>query len=93
MRKELGWAGSVRLWIDAGRFIRQNAWQLFYLVDIIRQYQSGSRDYPCLKLYDQRIAELLNFRMVDGFFGVLSFIWVMGVLNLFCRINNRLPNV
>lgn len=93
MHKELGLVRSVRLWLNAGRFIRQNTWQMFYLLDIIRRYRSGTRGFPCLKLYDQHIADLLNFKIMDGFVGALSFLWVMGCLNLFCHLYESDPAV
>jgi rSAM/selenodomain-associated transferase 2 len=87
MREELGLAGSVRLWLRAGRFIRLNTWQLFYFVDVCRAVRSENRRYPCLGLYDRYIAQRLNVKLVDGLVGALSFLAIMGCVNLYCSLN------
>jgi rSAM/selenodomain-associated transferase 2 len=80
MREELGLMDSFRAWFRVGRYVRQNAWQLFYFFDIWLRPRHGPGHYPCLTLHDRVIGPLLDFRVFDAATALLAFIWYMGIL-------------
>lgn len=80
MVRDLGFWRSVQFWYRLGRYIRSNAWQLFFLMDVGLRNLLGRRRNPFLKLYDKLVGPVLNFAVFDVVTGVLSFIWFMLIL-------------
>lgn len=80
MRHDLGLVGSLRAWFLAGRFVRQNCWQMFFFIDVVLRTWLRTRRDHCLRLYDCCVGPLLGFSLFDVLFGGLAFVWFMGVL-------------
>ena len=80
MREDFDVMGCLRMWYAIGRFVRQNAWHLFFYWDARREPGAGTLHYPWLSFYDRYIARMIDFRICDAITGLLSFIWFMGVL-------------
>ncbi len=86
IRRDWGWAGTPRVFFRLGRYIRQNAWQPFFFVDVWRQPLLGASRHPLLTLHDRYIAPILACRPVDAVVGLGCFVWYMGVLTLWFRL-------
>ncbi len=82
IRYDWGWAGTVRVFYRLGRYIRQNAWQPFFFVDVWLQSIRGAHRAPLLALHDRFVAPILACRPVDAVVGLGCFVWYMGVLSL-----------
>jgi len=80
LRHDLGLWGSVRAWFFVGRFIRQNAWQLFFFIDVALRPWLGAGRYPWLRFHDRWLGPLIGFSCFDALTGGLAFVWFMGVL-------------
>lgn len=87
-----GWQGTARVFYHLGRYIRENAWQLFCFADVCLQPFLGWARSPVLKVYDRCLAPCLRFRLVDALLGLWCFCWYMGVLTVwFNLIEPRAP--
>jgi len=86
IRRDWGWAGTARVFYRLGRYIRQNAWQPFFFVDVWLQPGRGTHRAPLLALHDRFVAPFLACRPVDAVAGLGCFVWYMGVLTLWFRL-------
>ena len=77
-----GWQGSIQTFYRLGRYLRENAWQLFLFADLCLQPLRDPDRLPLLQLHDRAIAPCLRFRLVDALVGLCCFCWYMGVLPL-----------
>ena len=80
MLREPGWRESLKAWYRVGRYIRQNAWQPFFFLDVLGRRPLGPGRYPFLVFYDKVFGPLINFRIFDAVTAILAFVWYMGVL-------------
>ena len=63
------------LFLGVGRFVRQNAWQIFLALDVA---DTGPSRY--LQLYDRFVADQLDRRSLDIVAGALTFIFFFAVI-------------
>ncbi len=68
---ERGTWGRVKAWWDVGRFIRQNAWQLFFVWDVVLEDEFDAQT-PCLDFYDRQVEPRLDGPFFDALTAVLS---------------------
>jgi len=78
--EDLGWKESLHAWFYVGRYIRQNAWQVFFFFDVLLRPVFGEERNPFLAFHDRVFRPLTDFRFFDGITAVGSFCWYMGVL-------------
>lgn len=88
--KDWGLRGTLRIFYCLGRYLRENAWQVFLFIDVWRGRETGNGALPLLGLYDRRIVRWLRFRLVDVLAGLLCFSWYMVVLGSFFWLQERL---
>ncbi len=82
--------GTIRIFYALGRYIRQNSWQMFYLLDISLRSLLGSGRYPFLSFHDRQFGPYTHFKIVNAVIGTLCFVWFMGVLSpLFWILDHR----
>ncbi|MEI6306753.1 MAG: glycosyl transferase family 2, partial [Deltaproteobacteria bacterium] len=86
MRCEWGMVGTFRVFYSLGRYVRQNSWQMFFFFDIWARPILGPERYPFMKFHDRFIAPLINLSVFNAFTGILCFIWFMGILAPFFRL-------
>lgn len=91
IRHDWGLAGTVRVFFLLGRFLRENAWQLFFFVDVCLRSLVGGDRAPLLRFHDRCIAPCLAFRPVDALAGLLCFVWFLGVLAPIFALIESLP--
>lgn len=85
MKEEWGVRGTIRVFYLLGGYIRQNSWQMFYLVDVWSRPLVGAGRYPFLRFHDRVFAPFTNFRLFDALTGLLCFVWFMGILAPYFR--------
>lgn len=61
-------------WIKVGRYVRQNAWQLFFLADLLVTHRIIDKNL-LLRFHDSVVAPLLNFYLFDIIAGFLTYCW------------------
>lgn len=88
-RQDWGVRGTLRVFYRLGGYIRSNAWQLLFFVDVCLLGRSGDDDSPCLRLHDRHVAPLLAWPPIDALVGAVCFLWYMGVLTLWFRVGER----
>ncbi len=72
------WRERLGILLRAGRFVRQNAWQLALLRDVRRD----DGDDRCLRRYDRYLAPLIDHRLADAITAALLAIWLYLLLPL-----------
>jgi len=80
VRHDWGLAGTLRTFYRLGRYIRQNAWQLFFFLDVWLRPLLGPGRSPLLSLHDRIVAPCINLRVVNGLVGLGCFVWYMSIL-------------
>lgn len=90
MIRDLGFWRSVQFWYRLGRYIRSNAWQLSFLVDVAVSNMFGFRRNAILKLYDKLVEPVLSFTVFNVVTGVLSFVWFMLILTPYFWVQEKL---
>jgi len=85
-REDLGFTGSIRVWFRLGRYIRRNAWQLFFFIDLLLGPVFGGDRNPCLCFHDRFFRPLTDFAFFDAVTALLSFAWYMGILAAWFRL-------
>ncbi len=80
MRHEWGVTGTIKTFYHLGGYIRQNGWQLFFMVDVTLRPVIGPTSPPFLRLYDRILAPLLDLRVLDAAVGLCCFLWYLGLL-------------
>lgn len=78
----------LRLHFDAGRYARDNVWQLFFFLDVAARPLPGPR-YPLLRVYDRAFARLLRNAVVDALLGGLNYISVLIILRAWYTLHDR----
>lgn len=84
--RDWGLIGSLRRFYRLGGYLRENAWQIFLLIDVWRGGGSHQTTGSLLKVYDQRVSTVstwLRFRLIDALVGLCCFGWYMVVLGGF----------
>ncbi len=75
---------GLRYWLDTGRYVAENAWQLAFQRDCQHNrkagYPPGEGEQSTLRFYDRRIAPLINSRPATVITALLTLLWFYGVL-------------
>ena len=79
-REDYGVAGTLRLLVRVGRFVRSHSWQMFYFADIWLRPITGPGRYPFLRFHDAVFWKITNFRVFDGLAAILTVGWFLCVL-------------
>lgn len=74
IRHDWGLRGTLHLIFRSGRYLRQNAWQPFFFLDVCLRPLLGDSRAPLLWLHDRFIAPCLRFGVVDGLIGLIFFV-------------------
>jgi len=77
-----GWRRACAILFRAGRYTRQNSWQLFYWWDVLLRARLGPGKYPALRFHDRFVWPLTNNRVFDALGGILIAIWFLLALPL-----------
>lgn len=77
---EVGWRRACVILFRAGRYSRQNSWQLFYWWDVLLRPLLGAGKYPVLRFHDLIIRPLTDNRVFDALTAMLIAIWFLLVL-------------
>ncbi len=89
MREELGLRDSLRAWVAVGRYVRQNAWQPFFFLDVLARPLLGPERTPLLRFHDRIFRPLTDFAPFDALTALLCFVWYMGVLAPWFALRER----
>ncbi len=84
----MGPTRTLEVWMEVGRFVRCNAWQLFLLADVLR----GDSSERALQFFDEHLAEFLDHRGFDILAMVLTMVVIHGILPLATRLPNPRPD-
>jgi rSAM/selenodomain-associated transferase 2 len=90
VRRDWGLSGTLRTFYRLGQYIRHNAWQLFFFVDVWLRPHLGPGRYPLLGFYDRLVAPCIDFRLVSALTGLCCFVWYMGILAPFFWLQESL---
>ena len=80
---DFGFKKSLVQWFKVGRYVRQNAWQLFFMTDVSLRKLLGPNKYPFTRFYDKVIYLLTSNSVVDVMITPIVFIWFMLILGPF----------
>jgi len=72
-----------RLWRAAGAYAGANAWQPFFLLDVLSGRAPGRT--PCLDAFDRHLSARLSRPRLEAALGLLTRFWVLGVLRAYFR--------
>lgn len=72
---ERGPRAFLRDWLAVGAYVRENAWQLFYLVDVSREYEGRENDLRFLRFHDRWFAPFTDSIIGDAVTALLTFLW------------------
>lgn len=86
IQRERGMRDRFVSWLQVGRFVRANVWQLFYFLDVLLRPLLGPTRYPALAFHDRIAEPFLRCRCCDAAVGLLVLVWVMGVFRLWYRL-------
>jgi len=89
MGEDLGFAGSLGFWFRIGRYVRQNAWQPFFALDVLSGKSSRERT-RCLAYYDRYVQRMLDFAVIDVITGFLTFVCFMMIIAPFFWVSELL---
>lgn len=79
--KDLSFKRSLLQVFRAGRYVRQNAWQLFFFIDVKRQESpTRERRYPFTRFYDRYLHALMDNRVADLLVTPFVFAWYLLIL-------------
>lgn len=83
----------LTIWYRVGAYVRENAWQLFFLADVTAGHLGLWRATraPVLAFYDRRVAKILANPVMDATLAALVYAWVMGVLRAWFWLTERIP--
>lgn len=84
----------IQVWIDVGRYVKENLWQVFFFFDVLLSGPPGARKkgpetYPLLLFYDRRVSRCLRFRVFDAVTAGLTWLWIMRFLAAWYRVRDR----
>lgn len=77
---DAGWRRAGTILFRAGRFTRQNSWQLFYWWDVLLRRRLGAGRYPCLRFHDRWFTPATNNVVADALTTALITLWFLVVL-------------
>jgi rSAM/selenodomain-associated transferase 2 len=80
--REAGWRRACQILFRAGRYTRQNAWQLFYWCDVALRRPRR----PFLRFHDAFVHPLTNNVVFDALAAVLIALWFLVLLPLGCAV-------
>lgn len=80
MYEEWGVLGTIGIFYQLGRYIRQNSWQMFFFLDVRLGTMAGGGNYRCLNFHDRILAPCSNFRVFNAITGIACFTWFFGIL-------------
>ena len=86
---ERGVRSSGQAWLRVGRFVKQNAWQCFFFLDVVAQWIFGYKRRLATAMHDRVLGPLLTFRVWDVVMAILVFVGVMGVLQSIFWLRER----
>ena len=97
--KELGWWRTLCLWYRVGRYVRGQFWQVFYLLDQClrplyrkKHYPKqpySKKHYPLVEFCDKILAPLMNHRMGDIIFTLLSYFFFGVILKTYFYFQDK----
>jgi rSAM/selenodomain-associated transferase 2 len=80
-----GWRRALTILWRAGRYSRQNAWQVFFWCDVALRLRSR----PLLRLYDRVLQPVTNNFVFDALGMALMSAWFLVALPVFYRATDR----
>ncbi|MBF0357658.1 MAG: TIGR04283 family arsenosugar biosynthesis glycosyltransferase [Magnetococcales bacterium] len=75
MHRELGIKEEIAHWRRIGAYVREAAWQLFFLMDLIATNRFNWQKRPFLAFHDRVFRPLTNFLPFDLLTALLTWIW------------------
>lgn len=87
--REGGWRRGGAILLRAGRYTRQNSWQMFFWLDVLLRRALGSGRHPFLRFHDRVFRPLTNNVLADGLAALLIAAWFLGVLPAACALLDR----
>jgi rSAM/selenodomain-associated transferase 2 len=78
--RERGWRGSLAGGLRVGAFVRENAWQAFFFIDVLARPLLGPERYPATTFHDRVLRPVLSFGPFDAVVAILVFACSMGIL-------------
>lgn len=76
-----------------GAYVRENCWQLFFLLDVRRHSEAditaGQCDPRWVRWHDRYVAPVINWKIVDAGIGASIIIWFANILGLYYRVKDR----
>lgn len=73
LNREAGLRRALKEWYGVGGYVRNNAWQLFFALDV----RFGWSRRPLLRFHDRAVGPLLKLPPFDGITMVLTFLWFL----------------
>jgi rSAM/selenodomain-associated transferase 2 len=80
-----GWKRATQIVWRAGRYTRQNAWQLFFFADVAL----GRERRPLLRFYDRFVRPVTDNVVFDALGALAIAFWFLLALPVACRIADR----
>jgi rSAM/selenodomain-associated transferase 2 len=77
---DAGWRRGWSILFRAGRFTRQNSWQLFFFWDVLLRRWLGEGRSPFLRFHDAVVRPLTSNAVADALAALLIGVWFLGVL-------------
>ncbi|MBF0193117.1 MAG: TIGR04283 family arsenosugar biosynthesis glycosyltransferase [Magnetococcales bacterium] len=75
LNSEAGWQVSFKRWRYIGGFVREAAWQIFFVLDVIAAQLFNWQKKPFVALHDKVFKPLTNFLLFDVLTAILTWIW------------------
>ena len=86
---EAGREIARKRWLATGRYVRGNAWQLFFMLDLLLQLLFKIRKRPFLAFHDRICKPVFNFQPFDWFAAGLTRLWFIVTWRYFKYIEQR----
>lgn len=67
---------SLKDWLSIGKYVRRNAWQLFYVVDVLDRFE-GREESGWLKFHDRWFTRATDFPVADAATALLTYVWFL----------------
>jgi rSAM/selenodomain-associated transferase 2 len=88
-RRVIAGRGGLGILYRAGRYSRQNSWQLFYWCDVLLRPLLGRGRYPALRFYDAILRPLTSNVVFDALATLGIGLWFLVVLPLAYAVIDR----
>lgn len=85
------WYVRLRYWFGVGRYVRENCWQVSFLVDYLRSGRDAVERHPVLRFHDRTLAPLMAWALFDGLAMVITYIWFRSILLISARAERDVP--